>query len=228
MVAMIWVSAAVFGIEPLQLHQIHGQLKLTGVLTAAAGAILTVYWASHSSTPPHLRGLLAADETPSSQLIIGYGLLVTQCVCGACYQLVQKHLLSTADYPPLAVAAFGYVVGAMAIGLMLPVCKLDPEAWTFLGDSTNLIALTYAILMTSAFNYALSAFANKHSSPTLVTAFFPMQIVFTAIFSWIALGTVPTAGDYVGSALIVCGLAGVTLGRVIHTRHVLKTRTLED
>ena len=76
--------------------------------------------------------------------------------------------------------------------------------------------------MTSAFNYALQAFANKHSSPTLVTAFFPMQIVFTAALSWAFLRIRPRAGDYAGAAMIVCGLACVTAGRVLHTQQSSK------
>ena len=75
---------------------------------------------------------------------------------------------------------------------------------------------------------ALSAFANKHSSPTLVTAFFPMQIVFTALFSWLALGHVPRSSDYIGAMLIVSGLATVTTGRVLHSSLALKTRVTED
>ena len=81
----------------------------------------------------------------------------------------------------------------------------------------SLVALAYAVLMTSAFNYALQAFANKHSSPTLVTAFFPMQIVFTAGFSWAFLHSRPKGGDYAGAAMIVCGLFAVIAGRVLHT-----------
>ena len=63
------------------------------------------------------------------------------------------------------------------------------------------------------------AYANKHSSPTLVTAFFPMQIVFTALFSWVTLGLTPRPSDYAGAAMIVGGLAAVTAGRWLHTRH---------
>ena len=237
--------AAIFGVEPLQLRTLHGRLKLCGVLLAAAGAVCTVYWAAAAGDDNNSGRRLAGGhahhhhtsigggggEPPPSapstspsapRLILGNALLVIQCVSGALYQLLQKHLLSTADYPPLAVAAMGYVVGAVSVGLVLPVCKLEPEHWAFLGDRTALLALGYAIVFTSALNYGLQAFANKHSSPTLVTAFFPMQIVFTALFSWIFLGNVPRGSDYAGAAMIVAGLAGVTAGRVLHARQLNK------
>ena len=271
--------AALCGVEPLLLRKLHGRLKLGGVLLAATGAVCTVYWASHVAAAAaadtggaarHARRGLGHPPPPAAptapRLITGYALLTVQCVSGALYQLLQKHLLSTADYPPLAVAAIGYIVGAASIGLMLPVCKLDSAAWAFLADRTALGALAYAILMTSAFNCtqrlptssrppcvphqrtpcpcarrlvlsrcalvacwtvladALQAFANKWSSPTLVTAFFPMQMVFTALFSWIFLGSAPRAGDYAGAAMIVSGLAAVTAGRVLHARQANKRR----
>ena len=224
--------AAATRTEALDLHLTHGKLKLTGVLLAAAGAVCTVMWASQHppAAPAHERALRrfsdVAPSPPSSQpdstpsLAIGYSLLLVQSLGGALYQLVQKHLLSSAEhtYPPLAVAAIGYVVGACSIALVLPICSLGRSSWTFLADPMALGALAYAVFMTSAFNYALQAYANKHSSPTLVTAFFPMQIVFTALFSWIALGHVPQPSDYAGAAMIVGGLAAVTAGRWLHTR----------
>ena len=215
--------AAAFGVEPLQLRRTHGRLKMGGVLLAAAGALCTVYYAGTSNK--HARAADIAEpspSTPASQTVTGFALLAAQCVAGALYQLVQKHLLSTADYPPLAVAAMGYLVGSAAIGLMLPVCKLDPESWSFVHDPTAMAALAYAVFITSALNYGLLAFANKNSSPTLVTAFFPLQVVFTALISWLALGSKPRPSDCAGGAMIVGGLACVTAGRVRHTSQASK------
>ena len=90
----------------------------------------------------------------AADLVRGNALLAVQCISGALYQLLQKQLLSSADYPPLTVAALGYVVGAVSIGLVLPICKLDGASWSILttGNRTGLLALCYAIFMTSAFN----------------------------------------------------------------------------
>ena len=100
----------------------------------------------------------------------------------------------------------GYLVGAASIALVLPVCKLDREYWAFLADRAVMAALAYAIVMTSAFNYALSAYANKHSSPTLVTAFFPLQVVFAALLQVLVLGEWPSATQVAGAAAIVVAL----------------------
>ena len=238
--------AAVFGFEALSLATLHGRLKLGGVLVSAAGAVYTVYYSSQQrahdiastlatvgapSSSVSASALASAPAPPPSasrptapELVLGNALLVVQCVSGALYQLLQKHLLSHADYPPLSVAAMGYLIGAIAVGLVIPVCSVREDAWSFLWTSpTAGFALAYAILMTSAFNYGLQAFANKHSSPTLVTAFFPLQIVFTALFSYAANGKRPATTDYVGGLLIIAGLAAVTTGRALHARHGSKT-----
>lgn len=220
--------AALFGMEPLLLGTSHGRLKLVGIVLAAAGAVITVYYDSKgedAAADGNGTASSAGTEHRSSpsELILGNALLIIQCTCGALYQLVQKHLLSHSDYPPLAVAGLGYAVGAVAIGLVLPVCHVDSSSWEWLWKSpTSCWALAYAIVMTSAFNYSLQAYANKHSSPTLVTAFFPLQIVFTALFSWAANGTKPLWSDYVGAAMIIAGLGGVVAGRVLAARRADK------
>jgi drug/metabolite transporter (DMT)-like permease len=223
--------AAFFGVEALQANTLHGRLKLGGVLLSATGAVCTVYWSSQQgggsggTADDSVAGAsVAAPPSTAPRLVVGNVLLVVQCVAGALYQLIQKHLLTTADYPPLLVAAYGYLVGAVAVGLVLPVCSLETASWAFLWQSRTAAAgLAYCILMTSALNYGLQAFANKHSSPVLVTAFFPLQMVFTALFSWWALHQQPKKTDYLGALMIVCGLAAVTAGRIVHARRAGKS-----
>ena len=214
--------AAVFGVEPLGLGTLHGQLKLVGIMLAAGGAVFTVYCDSMADAAARHNGTTTREHrAAASDLIFGNGLLIAQCLSGACYQLLQKHLLSSAktEYPPLSVAGVGYLVGAVAIGLVLPVCHADAASWSWLWRSpTSAYALAYAIFMTSAFNYALQAYANKHSSPTLVTAFFPLQVVFAALLSWLVFGKLPRTTEYIGGMMILVGLAAVTAGRVHQAR----------
>ena len=50
----------------------------------------------------------------------------------------------------------------------------------------------------------------------------PLQVPgstrIAAIFSWLACGKQPSAGEYVGAALIISGLAAVTVGRLLQAR----------
>jgi hypothetical protein len=79
-------------------------------------------------------------------------------------------LLSSSDYPPLAVAAMGYVVGSISVGLVLPVCKLEPEAWAFLGDTTALGALMCERSLPPP-----SAQHRNHPGPNLATTLVPTR-----------------------------------------------------
>lgn len=209
---------ALIGTEPLDLGETVGRLKLLGILLAAAGAVYSAYM---GSLVDHTHGGGSASTHACSHarsgVLTGNLLLLIQCVCGALYQLLQKRLLSSREaYPPVAVAAWMYVVGAISVALVLPVCKLEPEYWRI--PPTGWLAVTYAVVMTSAFNYGVQAWANKHSSPAFVTAFFPLQVVFTAVFSAVFLRQQPTLTDLVGGATIITGLATVTVGRAIQER----------
>mmetsp|Transcript_59842 Transcript_59842/g.164013 ORF Transcript_59842/g.164013 Transcript_59842/m.164013 type:complete len:206 (-) Transcript_59842:167-784(-) len=168
---------------------------------------------AHPPPPPAAH----PSEEHHGSAMVGNALLLVQCVSGALYQLLQKRTLSSgAGYPPLAVAGMLYLYGAGAVALVLPVCKLDAQFWVI--SPTGWGALGYAILMTSAFNYGVSAWVNAHSSPAFVTAFFPLQVVFTALFSAVFFGQMPTYSDLIGGLAIIAGLAAVTVGRVLAER----------
>ena len=51
-----------------------------------------------------------------------------------------------------------------------------------------------------------------------VTAFFPLQVVFAALFSWLVFGKLPRTTEYIGGMMILVGLAAVTAGRVHQAR----------
>ena len=179
------------------------QLGRELVLAVAGGAVAVVGdAAAKGSDEPHAVG----------DLVIGNALLLTQCLCGAGYQCVQKHVLNSKAYPALAVAAWGYVFGGAMVALVLPIASYEnADFWTLPLSSWQPIA--YAILLTSAFNYGAQAWANRHSSPTTVTAFFPLQIGFAALFQWVFLGAPPSKWEGVGAAGTIAGLALMVVAR---------------
>lgn len=206
--ALTLLLAAALRIEPLGLHTRPGLVKAAGVAAVTAGAIYSVV----GSRPA------GGDASPSQpawhRLLLGNALLFVQCISGALFQLTQKHVLSLpAAYPPAAVAGFSYALGGVAVALVVPVCKLDAAAWHMSASAGW--CLLYSIVLTSATSYAALAWANKHSSPALVTAFFPLQMVFTALFQLGFLGVAPTAAQVAGGAVIIGGLLAATAGQVM-------------
>ena len=198
------ILASCLGLDALRLRTAAGAATVAGILLAVAGGAVAVVGdaAAKGSDEPHAVG----------DLVIGNALLLTQCLCGAGYQCVQKHVLNSKAYPALAVAAWGYVFGGAMVALVLPIASYENAAfWTL--PRSSWLPIAYAILLTSAFNYGAQAWANRHSSPTTVTAFFPLQIGFAALFQWVFLGAPPSPPEYVGAALTILGLALMVLAR---------------
>ena len=202
--------AALFRIEPLRLDTRAGLVKAAGVVAVTGGALYSVLGSARETDS----SASVAAQPAWGDLILGNFLLVVQCTGGALFQLIQKHVLSLpASYPPAAVAGFSYTFGGMAVALVIPICRLDAAAWQFSASAGW--CLLYSIVLTSATSYAALAWANKHSSPALITAFFPLQMVFTAIFQLIFLGVAPTRAQLAGGVLIIVGLSAATAGQMM-------------
>ena len=198
------ILASCLGLDALRLRTAAGAATDAGILLAVAGGAVAVVGdaAAKGSDEPHAIG----------DLVIGNALLLTQCLCGAGYQCVQKHVLNSKAYPALAVAAWGYVFGGAMVALVLPIASYEnADFWTL--PRSSWLPIAYAILLTSAFNYGAQAWANRHSSPTTVTAFFPLQIGFAALFQWVFLGAPPSQWEYVGALLTTFGLALMVVAR---------------
>ena len=148
---------------------------------------------------PHAVGDLAHWQRAAAHAVPG----------GAGYQCVQKHVLNSKAYPALAVAAWGYVFGGAMVALVLPIATTRTRLRRAARSSA---AIAYAAL-TRAFSYGAQAWANRHSSPTTVTAFFPLQIGFAALFQWVFLGAPPSQWEYVGALLTTFGLALMVVAR---------------
>ena len=199
------ILASCLGLDALRLRTAAGAATVAGILLAVAGGAVAVVGDAAAKA--------GHDESHAvGDLIIGNALLLTQCLCGAGYQCVQKHVLNSKSYPALAVAAWGYVFGGAMVALVLPIASYEnADFWTL--PRSSWLPIAYAILLTSAFNYGAQAWANRHSSPTTVTAFFPLQIGFAALFQWVFLGAPPSQWEYVGALLTTFGLALMVVAR---------------
>ena len=87
---------------------------------------------------------------------------------------------------------------------------VDTRIFTSIGRNA-LFPLVYAIFISSALCYGLLSLGNKHLSSSLVTAFWPVQILTSVTLSYLLLGVVMTAGQGLGGILILAGLVSVTL-----------------
>eukprot|EP00908_Phaeocystis_cordata_P022251 Transcript_4675.p3 GENE.Transcript_4675~~Transcript_4675.p3 ORF type:complete len:128 (-),score=49.28 Transcript_4675:113-496(-) len=92
----------------------------------------------------------------------------------------------------------------MLLVIVLPMRVSTPAAWGL--PAAGFAALSYAVILASAFNYFAYAWAARRSNASTVTAFFPLQVVFAAILQVLILGEYPTPEQLVGAAAIVVAL----------------------
>lgn len=168
-------------------------LRIAGILCSVGGAIYVPVMQSHNE---------------GQQVMVGNALMLLSVTSGSMYQVLNKRFLSQSGWSALMTAAWTYAFGAIFVALILPFQEgAWPRTWT-LG---MVASLSYAIFLTSGFNYVAMSWANQRTGPVLVTAFMPFQVVATAVLEWLFQGRPPTSVDVIGGTLVICGLSAVVL-----------------
>ena len=175
-------------------------LKIAGIVIASVGTVVVAVSAS------------GAAGSASASVVVGNVLLFVNKIGIALYPLVEKKLLSR--YDAVSIVAWGYATGsALTLLSVIPYLVLgDATAasgarspWAI--SPSGWLAIFFAGLFTSAFNYAAMIEVNKRCGPVLVMAFYPYQAIATPILASIFLGSSLSSNDVVGGVVIVVGLA---------------------
>ncbi|KAK3734154.1 hypothetical protein QZH41_017124 [Actinostola sp. cb2023] len=193
------------GIEPFPpLNKAHGWAKIIGILLAAAGAVTMV---------------LDKVTSDNGKLKAGYGFgylfLVLNTLSMAIYILLQKKLIfnkpdSQWKNRPVAVTAWSYLFGTlfMALSSLYYVIINKLDKFTYF-PKEEIYPIIYSIFIASSLCYLLITWCNMQISATIVTATWPLQVLFCAVLSYIILDEVLTTLEYIGAALIIVGLFAV-------------------
>jgi drug/metabolite transporter (DMT)-like permease len=133
-------------------------------------------------------------------------------VCQASYFLVADRAGSST--PPLVLAGVGMTVGAVVVALLglvgvLPVV-IDPAATGVLLGGADVgwpVAATLLVVVSTVIAYltGVAAVARIGASRGALVAL--LEVVASAVASWLLLGQVPTAVQAAGGALILAGVA---------------------
>ena len=195
------------GLESLNWRRATGVAKIAGLLMAVVGAIVVVALGRSSDTTARHSTVSVRD------FIVGNVFALMQVTCSAAFVLAQKPLFTR--YKPLSVAAWMYTFGAGLVVLgILPCGTLtDPANWEL--SASGVGAAVYAILVSSATNYALLSFGIKHTSPGLVTALTTLQPPATAVLAYLFLGQGVTLSSIIGGAAICLGLLTLVAGSAL-------------
>jgi len=203
----VWTAilAIITRIEPLPaLNKTHGWAKILGILLATAGAVTMV-----------MEKVLSDKRELKSGYGLGYLFLIINTLCSAIYVLLQKKMIfNKNDSPwrqrPIAVTAWSYLFGTifMALSSLYYVITKQFDKFTHFPNE-EIYPIIYAIFIASSLCYMLITWCNMQVSATVVTATWPLQVLFCAVLSYFVLNEVLTVWEYVGAALIITGLFGV-------------------
>ncbi|KAE8657204.1 WAT1-related protein [Hibiscus syriacus] len=221
-----FLFAVMMGTERVNLLKTEGQTKVGGTLICVSGAILMAVFRG-----PALVGQPTADFAvqngisirgqlePAGWLLssflefgldhwhIGVLCLIGNCICMAAFLAIQAPVL--VKYPAnISVTALSYFFGTL---LMLVTSFLDTnESTDWLLKQSELFAVVYAGVATSALSYGLMTWSNKILGPALVSLYNPLQPAISAFLSRIFLGSPIYLGSVIGGFLIIVGLYMVT------------------
>ncbi|KAK9079932.1 hypothetical protein SSX86_001607 [Deinandra increscens subsp. villosa] len=221
-----FIIATIMGIETLNVLKTEGQAKVGGTLVCVSGALLMVLFRGpallgyehHVHTQHQEMMAVGQPELPgwmfSSLATLGIDnwhlgvlCLIGNCICMATYLAIQAPLL--AKYPAnLSVTAYSYFFGTMFMIATAVTMSNESTNWNL--TWSEIWAVTYAGIVTSALNYGLITWSNKILGPALVALYNPLQPAATAFLSRIFLGSPIYLGSVLGGLLIIAGLYLVT------------------
>ncbi|ONK58879.1 uncharacterized protein A4U43_C08F670 [Asparagus officinalis] len=221
-----FILAVIMRTETVNLFTTEGRLKVIGTPVCVFGAILMAVYRG-----PSIIGKSSIDLATenvniishhsddigwlASRLIkfglthwhIGVLCLIANCFCMGAYLALQAPVLK--KYPAsLSLTANAYAFGVFFMLLSGLIASNGHEDWTF--TQSEIIAILYAGIGTSAIGYGLITWSNKILGPALVALYNPLQPVISTFLSTIFLGSPVFLGSIIGAILITCSLYMVT------------------
>ena len=207
----VWTAllAIIVRIEPFpDFRTLRGWAKCLGILLAAAGAIVMTVQKNSGKAADHGVSSDAGDVQ-----FVGYIFLLGNTLSMAIYILLQKRFIfdkeeSNWKTKPVTVTAWSYMFGTIFMALASLYYVNKPEKFTYF-PKEEIYPILYAIFIASGLCYLLISWCNMQISASLVTATWPLQVLFCAILSYFVLGEVLNTLEYFGGLFIVVGLMAV-------------------
>lgn len=201
----VWTAllAIVVRIEPFpDFRTVRGWAKCLGILLAAVGAVVMT-----------IEKQSGQAGSSSNIQFMGYIFLLGNTLSMAVYILLQKKFIfdkqdSCWKTKPVTVTAWSYLFGTMFMALASLYYVNKPEKFTYF-PKEEIYPILYAIFIASGLCYLLISWCNMQISASLVTATWPLQVLFCAILSYFVLGEVLNTFEYLGGVCIVIGLMAV-------------------
>lgn len=171
---------------------------LTGIGMAVIGSLCMVIGGA-SGVPASATA--AAAAAISYNMLLGNCCLLANTLAMACYYIVGKQIVG--KYPPVAVAAWAYLVAATFMGCTA-VIFTTPADWNF--PQALVLPLTYWIIVCSVAGYGVVTWAMSKLPPSQVASFQCLQPPIGTFLAFLVLHEWPNWYD-LGALGVIAGLA---------------------
>ncbi|EWM25961.1 nodulin 21 -like transporter family protein [Nannochloropsis gaditana] len=180
-------------------------LKALGLLAAVAGAVVVevVHPAGISGQEG---GESEGGDGSSSRadFISGNVIVLLQCLSMASLLVFQKTALT--HYHPTVVTAWYYSIGSVLTLIICVSQSLPSSAYALSTSPAPWLALAYAALLGTAFNYNAYSWAGTVVAPGIISIYSTLQPVGTALLSVLFLHATITGGEMGGGGIGHSGL----------------------
>jgi len=185
----------------LRTRRAPSRTTLTGAVVALGGLALVLDVTGQA--PPQLGGVLWG-------LVAAAGL--------ATYYLSASTLPSGRDeLPPVALAAFGMGVGAVALAAvgalgLIPMRFATADVHVAGAALPWWAPMAELSIVAAAAAYLLGTFAVRRLGATVSSFVGLSEVLFAIVFAWLLIGELPRPVQLAGGALVVAGVVAVRLG----------------
>mmetsp|Transcript_14963 Transcript_14963/g.26903 ORF Transcript_14963/g.26903 Transcript_14963/m.26903 type:complete len:386 (+) Transcript_14963:121-1278(+) len=179
-------------------------VKALGMVVSVSGALLLVFWTTE-------------DSGESRQILLGNILLVCQCIAGSLLVVLFKFVIGS--YPHVTITAWYYSFGTLLSAITVGVVVSDREDFN-IRQREVWLAIAYAFLFATVFNYIAMTWTSKHVNPSVTTGFLTLQPVATVILSSIFLSFQPKLPHLAAAVAVVVGLLVTCYGQYLDAAQV--------
>ena len=196
--------------------------KGTGIAFSVSGAILLEYFTS-------LHNEDEDNSVSKKDLIFGNTTLVLQTISMSCLVTIQKYVIH--KYPSTRITAWYYMVAMFLTGVLVPIStgggsQLSVYDLELTGKYIPFVALFYAVLFATVFNYNIYGWASKILDPSSILVYSTIQPCFTAVLSIGMLDTTIKYQEILCSGLVISGLLVLVYDKRKTKRDEIKNKDL--
>ena len=211
-VVPVWtfIVAVIAKVEKLpNVRRWNGALKMFGVLFAVGGALMTTF----GKQQQHKTNEVKDDNKSEVFHVLGYLCIIYNTLSMALLAVLQKKYIfentsSRWKSSPVNVIAWSYFFGFLSMALASLYYYNQPEKFSSINNSA-IYVLIYAVFITSALCYMLITWVNTKISASLVTAFWPLQVLFCVVLAYFVTGETLNALEICGGILVIFSLLAV-------------------